>query len=68
MRSFCQERRSAFVIFVRGFCSLYKCNAFSCLFESATNELYEKIEEYEGCGSGWVVDHLVSLEGNFNSF
>ena len=36
--------------------------------ESATNELFEAIEEYEGCGSGWVVDHLVSLEGNCNSF
>ena len=36
--------------------------------QSATSELYNAIQEYEGLGSGWVIDHLVSLDGNLASF
>ena len=36
--------------------------------QSATSELYNAIQEYEGLGSGWVIDHLVSLDGNLNKF
>ena len=32
------------------------------------NELYSKIEEYEGIGSGWVIDYLVRLDTEIYSF
>ena len=32
------------------------------------NELYCKIEEYEGIGSGWVIDYLVRLDTEIYSF
>ena len=34
--------------------------------QSAADELYEAIKEYEGIGS--VIDHLVCLEENLNSY
>ena len=32
------------------------------------NELYSKIEAYEGMGSGWVIDYLVRLDTEIYSF
>ena len=39
----------------------------NCLILDA-NELYSKIEEYEGIGSGWVIDYLVRLDTEIYSF
>ena len=36
-------------------------NIDKCL-ENAAEELYEEIETYEGCGSGWIVDYLKRLD------
>ena len=38
-----------------------------CLINDA-KELYNKIEEYEGIGSGWVIDYLVRLDTGIYSF
>ena len=38
-----------------------------CLIDDA-KELYNKIEEYEGIGSGWVIDYLVRLDTGIYSF
>ena len=38
-----------------------------CLINTA-KELYEKIEEYKGIGSGWIIDYLVRLDTNIYSF
>ena len=38
-----------------------------CLIDDA-KELYNKIEEYEGVGSGWVIDYLVRLDTGIFSF
>ena len=34
----------------------------------AAEELFERIEEYEGFGSGWVIDRLTRLDTSINSF
>ena len=38
-----------------------------CLIGNA-KELYNKIAEYEGIGSGWVIDYLVRLDTGIYSF
>ena len=36
--------------------------------ENTVDELFQLIEEYEGVGSGWIIDHLVRLDTSLNSF
>ena len=36
--------------------------------EEIPRELMKSIEEYEACGSGWIIDHLVRLDANITSF
>ena len=38
-----------------------------CLIDDA-KVLYNKIEEYEGIGSGWIIDYLVRLDTSIFSF
>ena len=42
-------------------------NIDECL-EEAADELYEKIQIYEGCGSGWTIDYLKLLDTGIYSF
>ena len=39
----------------------------NCLNDAA-EDLFKRIENYEGCGSGWVIDHLVRLDTGIYSF
>ena len=38
-----------------------------CLQDNAI-DLWGKIETYEGCGSGWTIDHLERLDASIDSF
>ena len=41
-------------------------NLDECLHDAA-EELFKLIEEYEGCGSGWIIDHLDRLDTTITS-
>ena len=38
------------------------------ILEDNAVDLWEKIETYEGCGSGWTIDHLERLDASIYSF
>ena len=37
------------------------------VLEKAAEKLFEMIENYEGCGSGWVIDYLEQLDTTITS-
>lgn len=48
--------------------SVYVATDLDTCLDDAAHELYRLIEEYEGYGSGWVIDYLDRLDTNITSF